>query len=238
MPSCRQRPRRKASVVPAVQICPARLWMNLFVSEDPSFPLWRAGAPLILASRSAGRRQVLAQAGLPFESRPAEVDERAIEKALGDVGADAVAAALARAKALAISAEAPGRLVIGADQVASCGDRLFGKPETLEKAAELLRFLSGRRHRLHSAIALARDGALVHETVAHADLDMRPLSETFIAAYLAAMGETALTTAGAYQVEGLGAHLFENVAGDHWTIMGLPLLPLIDALRRLGALVA
>lgn len=211
--------------------------MSPSVSDDPSFPLWRGGAPLILASRSAGRRQVLAQAGLPFESRPADVDERAIETSLGEVGADSVALALARAKALAVSAEAPGRLTLGADQVASCGARLFGKPESMEKAAALLRFLSGRRHRLHSAIALARDGALVHETVAHADLVVRSLSDDFIAAYLAAMGETALTTAGAYQVEGLGAHLFEEVSGDHWTIMGLPLLPLLDALRRIGAVI-
>ena len=96
---------------------------------SPAF--WRAGAPLILASRSAGRRQVLTQAGLPFEARPADVDERALESGLGDVGPDAVAAALARAKALAVGSAAPGRLVLGADQVASCGDRMFGKPETL-----------------------------------------------------------------------------------------------------------
>lgn len=199
---------------------------------------WRAGAPLILASKSAGRRQVLAQAGLPFEPRPADVDERAIESGLGDVGPDAVASALARAKALAVSAQAPGRLVVGADQVASCGDRIFGKPATLEDAAELLRFLSARRHRLHSALAVARDGAVLFETVAHADLTMRSLSDAFINDYLDVMGDTALTSAGAYQVEGLGAHLFESVAGDHWTIMGLPVLPLLDALRRFGALTA
>ncbi len=238
MPSCRQSPFRGATIVPAIPLYQPWLWMSRLVTQDTSFSLWRAGAPLILASKSAGRRQVLAQAGLPFESRPAEVEERAIEKALGDVGADQVAQALARAKALAVAAEAPGRLVLGADQVASCGARLFGKPENLEKAAELLRFLSGRRHRLHSAIALVRDGAVVYETVAHADLDMRPLSDAFIGVYLDAMGDAALTTAGAYQVEGLGAHLFEKVSGDHWTIMGLPILPLLDALRRIGALIA
>jgi septum formation protein len=175
---------------------------------------------------------------VPFEARPAHVDERAIEAGLGDVGPDAVAAALARAKALAVSKEAPGRLVLGADQVASCGERIFGKPETLEKAAELLRFLSARRHRLHSALALARDDAILFETVAHADLTMRALSDEFIDAYLEEIGETALTSAGAYQVEGLGAHVFESVSGDHWTIMGLPVLPLFDALRRFGALTA
>lgn len=214
---------------------PSRLWIGEPVT---SASLWRNDAPLILASKSAGRRQVLAQAGVPFEARPADVDERAIEAGLGDVGPDAVAAALARAKALAVSKEAPGRLVLGADQVASCGERIFGKPETLEKAAELLRFLSARRHRLHSALALARDDAILFETVAHADLTMRALSDEFIDAYLEEIGETALTSAGAYQVEGLGAHLFESVSGDHWTIMGLPVLPLFDALRRFGALTA
>ncbi|MGJ0508043.1 MAG: Maf family protein [Methylocystis sp.] len=208
------------------------------MSEAHSSSFWRAGAPLILASKSAGRRQALAQAGVPFESLPADVDERAIESRMGDVGADAIAAALARAKTLAVGAAAPGRLVLGADQAASCGERIFGKPETMENAAGLLRFLSGRRHRLHSAIALSRDGVILYETVAHADLTLRPLSDAFIDAYLEAMGETALTSAGAYQVEGLGAHLFDSVAGDHWTIMGLPMLPLLDALRRLGALMA
>jgi len=197
---------------------------------------WRADAPLILASRSAGRQAVLAQSGVPFEARPADVDERGIESRLGPVGADAVAHALARAKARAVSARSLGRLVLGADQVASCEDRIFGKPETMEQAAQLLRFLSGRRHRLHSAVALVRDGAIIFETVSHADLTMRDLSDGFIAAYLAAMGETALASAGAYQVEGLGAQLFSKVAGDHWTIMGLPILPVLDALRREGAL--
>ncbi len=206
------------------------------MSQDPDPVFWRAGAPLILASKSAGRRQVLAQAGLPFECRPVEVDERAIESDLGPAGADAIASTLARAKAAVASAVAPGRLALGADQVASCDGRIFGKPADMEEAAALLRFLSGRRHRLHSGLALMRDGGVIFETVAHADLTMRTLSEPFIAAYLAAMGETALTSAGAYQVEGLGAQLFSEVAGDHWTIMGLPILPLLDALRREGAL--
>lgn len=205
-------------------------------NRPPSF--WRIDKPLILASKSAGRRLVLAQAGLPFESRPADVDERAIESALGPVGADAVALALARAKACRVSAQVPGRLTLGADQVASCESRIFGKPENMRKAAELLRFLSGRRHRLHSALALARDGEILFETVSHADLTVRDLSDAFIAAYLDAMGETALTSAGAYQVEGLGAQLFSQVTGDHWTIMGLPILPLLEALRREGALLS
>lgn len=224
--------------VPAFPLFPPRLWIGQTVTRDPAAFFWRARAPLILASRSAGRQEVLAKAGLPFESRPADVKEREIEERLGPVGADAIALALARAKAGAVSAHAPGRLVLGADQVASCGNRIFGKPEDREKAAELLRFLSGRTHRLHSGLVLMRDGAALFETVAHADLTVRPLSDAFIDAYLNAMGETALTSAGAYQVEGLGAQLFEKVEGDHWTIMGLPILPLLVALREMGAVLS
>ncbi|MGD9657534.1 MAG: nucleoside triphosphate pyrophosphatase [Methylocystis sp.] len=206
------------------------------VSERSASPFWRESAPLILASKSAGRRQALLYSGVPFESIPADVDERAIESRLETADPDTIASALARAKALAISAK--GRLVLGADQVASCEGRIFGKPADMREAAALLRFLSGRRHRLHSAIALARDGAVIFETVAIADLVMRGLTEEFIAAYLAAVRETALTSAGAYQIEGLGAQLFSKVEGDHWTIMGLPLLELLEALRREGALLS
>ncbi len=197
---------------------------------------WRESAPLILASKSAGRRQALLHAGVPFEIIPANVDERAIESRLDGADADAIALALARAKALAISVK--GRLVLGADQVASCEGRIFGKPADMREAEALLRFLSGRRHRLHSAIALARAGAVVFATVGVADLTMRPLSEDFVASYLAAIGENALTSAGAYQIEGLGAQLFSKVEGDYWTIMGLPLLELLEALRREGALLS
>ncbi len=201
-------------------------------------PFWLIGDPPILASASAGRQMVLRQAGLPFEARPAAIDERAIESALGVVDADVVAATLARAKARAVSEHAGDRWIIGADQTASCEGRIFGKPATREKASELLRFLSGRRHRLHSAVVLVRSGAVVFETVAHADLEMRVLSEVFIEAYLDAMGDAALTSAGAYQVEGLGAQLFRRVAGDHWTIMGLPILPVLEALREAGAVLS
>jgi len=199
-------------------------------------PFWRESAPLILASKSAGRRQALLHSGVPFESIPADVDERTIESRLEEADADAIALALARAKALAIFAE--GRLVLGADQVASCEGRIFGKPADMKEAKALLRFLSGRRHRLHSAIALARDGVIIFETIGFADLTMRALSGEFIAAYLMAVGEHALTSAGAYQIEGVGAQLFSKVEGDHWTIMGLPLLSLLEALRREGALLS
>lgn len=206
------------------------------MTARPISTFWRESAPLILASKSAGRRQALLHSGVPFEIIPADVDERAIESRLDGADADAIASALALAKALAVSAD--GRLVLGADQVASCEGRIFGKPADMREAEALLRFLSGRRHRLHSAIALARDGVVVFATVGVADLTMRALSEDFIAAYLAAIGENALTSAGAYQIEGLGAQLFSRVEGDYWTIMGLPLLELLEALRREGALLS
>lgn len=199
-------------------------------------PFWRESTPLILASKSAGRRQALLHSGVPFEPISADVDERAIESRLEGADADAIALALARAKALAIAAK--GRLVLGADQVASCDGRIFGKPADMREAEALLRFLSGRRHRLHSAIALAREGAVIFETVERADLTMRGLSDDFIAAYLLEVGDAVLTSAGAYQIEGLGAQLFSKVEGDHWTIMGLPLLALLETLRREGALLS
>jgi septum formation protein len=202
--------------------------------------LWLDAAPLVLASKSVGRRMALAQAGLPFEAEPADIDERRIEAevAAAGGGADEVAARLARDKALAVSAVKPGALVLGADQVASCAGRRFGKPADRAAAAEQLRFLSGRPHRLHSAVALVRDGALVFETVAHADLTMRSVSDAFLARYLGLVGLEVTTSAGAYQIEGLGVHLFERIDGDHWTILGLPLLPVLEALRREGALLA
>ncbi|MBM3550178.1 MAG: septum formation inhibitor Maf [Alphaproteobacteria bacterium] len=206
------------------------------VTIGSTSPFWRESAPLILASKSAGRRQALLHSGVPFESMAADVDERAIESRLATVDADAIASTLARAKALAVSAK--GRLVLGADQMASCEGRIFGKPADRREAEALLRFLSGRRHRLHSAIALVRDGAVIFETVGVAYLTMRELSDAFIAAYLTAVGDNALTSAGAYQIEGLGAQLFSTVEGDHWTIMGLPLLALLEALRREGALLS
>lgn len=197
---------------------------------------WRLPQPLVLASASAGRQHVLREADIPFQAIPADVDERAIEASLGSRDPDMIAQALARAKAAAVAVRAPGRFVLGADQVASCEGRLFGKPESMAAAADLLRFLSARRHRLHSAVALLRDGDCILETVAHADIEMRALSESFIARYLDVVGDRALASAGAYQVEGAGAHLFAAVLGDHWTIMGLPLLPVLECLRREGAL--
>ena len=199
---------------------------------------WLLSQPLLLASRSVGRGLALSQAAIPFEVVPAEIDERAIEAEVirAGGGADAVVLALSRAKALEISQAHPGRLVVGADQVGSLDGQIFGKPADLPAAKCQLAALSGRLHRLHSGVALARDDKLLFEAVVHADLSMRRLDEAFLDAYLAAVGDLALKCAGAYQIEGLGAQLFEKIAGDHWTILGLPLLELLSALRREGAL--
>jgi len=207
------------------------------VSFDRSAALWLHAEPLILASKSKGRRAALEQIGAPFLVHPAEIDERTVEAEVVAAGgdADAVAARLARDKAKIVSLGRPGALVLGADQVASCEGRRFGKPHTVAAAGEQLRFLSGRTHRLHSAVAITRDGVLLFETVAHADLTMRAFSDHFLAAYLDIVAEEATTSAGAYQIEGLGVHLFERIVGDHWTIIGLPLLPVLEALRREGA---
>ncbi|CAN2534945.1 7-methyl-GTP+pyrophosphatase [Methylocapsa aurea] len=210
------------------------------MSFDRSRPFWLDAQPLILASKSEGRRLALEQTGAPFLVHPAEIDERAVEAEVVAAGgdADAVAARLARDKARTVSSALPGALVLGADQVASCEGRRFGKPASVADAGAQLRFLSGRTHRLHSAAAIARDGALLFETVAHADLTMRLVSDEFLAGYLDHVAEAATTSAGAYQIEGLGVHLFERIVGDHWTIIGLPLLPVLAALRREGALLS
>ncbi len=206
--------------------------------SSPSGQFWLDPHPLILASKSAGRRLALRQTGIPFIVAPARVDERGIERRVQAEGGgpDAVVSMLARAKALAVSSDNPRSLVLGADQAASCEGRLFGKPASLADAKRQLTFLAGRTHRLHSGLALARGGVPLFETVAHADLRMRRLGDEFLDAYLAAAGDAVLSCAGAYEVEGLGVHLFSDIVGDHWTIMGLPLLPLLDALRREGAL--
>jgi septum formation protein len=212
--------------------------MNELNGNESPFGLWRAERPLVLASKSLGRRLVLRQTGIPFIARPVDLDERRLEREVLEAGGgvDGVVLALACAKARAVSIMEPDAYVLGADQAASCEGRLFGKPGSLEAAAAQLRFLSGRSHSLHSGLALARGGKILFETVGYASLAMRELSNDFIDAYLAETRESALESAGAYQIEGLGAHLFTAVEGDHWTILGLPLLPALEALRHEGAL--
>jgi nucleoside triphosphate pyrophosphatase len=198
--------------------------------------LWLAGEPLVLASKSAGRQALLHAAGVPFDVHPAQIDERAVERAAGMKGAAEVASLLARAKAADVAARMPGRLVLGADQTLALGSRRFSKPADRADAREQLRALSGRTHELHSAIALLRDDRLLFAHIDVARLTMRALSENFLDRYLDAMGDAVTQSVGAYQLEGLGVHLFERIDGDHSSILGLPLLPLVTYLRRAGNL--
>ena len=193
--------------------------------------LWRGKSPLILATQSRVRQMLLANAGLDFEAVPAEIDERGMQQSSGLTSPGDVAALLAREKARAVSGRRPGQFVVGADQTLALGTRLFSKPAGRAQAAEQLRALAGNRHELHSAVAVARDGKILFETVSVAGMTMRPLTGAEIEAYLNAAGETVTSSVGAYQLEGLGVHLFERIEGDHFTILGLPLLQLLAFLR-------
>jgi septum formation protein len=197
-------------------------------------PLWIADQPLVLASKSDVRGKILAAAGLRFEIRPAQIDERAAESKAGLTDAAGAARHLAHAKAAAVAANLPGRLVLGADQTLTRGNRRFGKPADRAAAAAQLRSLRGRTHELHSAIALVRDGKALFGHVDSAHLTMRDFSDAFLEDYLDMVGETARTSVGAYQLEGVGIQLFERVDGDYFTILGLPLLPLLAFLRQNG----
>ncbi len=200
--------------------------------------LWLDLDPLVLASKSAARRALLDGAGIPVLVEPATLDERAVERPLLEAAAapGAVALHLARAKALAVGSGRPGALVLGCDQTLSLGLTAFHKPASPAAAARQLEALAGRTHQLNSALVLVRNGAVLFETVEVARLTMRALDPPFIARYLDAAGPAALGSVGAYQLEGLGIHLFERVEGDQPTVMGLPLLPLLRALRALGAM--
>ena len=194
--------------------------------------------PLILASSSPFRRMLMENAGLHFQAIAADIDERAIEAPLERDGAgpDAVALVLAKAKAKEVSDRYAGSLVIGSDQTMSLGSQVFHKPRTMADAENHLRTLSGQTHRLNSAIALARNGDIIWEHVAHADLTMRELPADFIHRHLTRVGEKALSSVGAYQLEGEGIQLFSKIEGDYFTIVGLPMLPLLQQLLELGAI--
>jgi septum formation protein len=194
--------------------------------------VWRGNHPLILASQSRARQMLLGNAGISFEAVPADIDERAVQKNSGLTSPGEIAGLLACEKALSVASKNPGRHVIGADQTLALGERLFSKPSGRAQAAEQLRLLAGNSHALHSAVAVARDGKIVFADVSIATMTMRHLSDSEISAYLDAAGEAVTTSVGAYQLEGLGVHLFERIEGDHFTILGLPLLPLLEFLRR------
>jgi septum formation protein len=193
--------------------------------------LWLGKEPLVLASQSKARQTLLAHAGIEFESDPADIDERAIQASSGLSAPSDIAKLLAREKAISVSIRRPTRYVVGADQTLALRARIFNKPAGRAQAADQLRALAGHCHELHAAVAVACDGKLLFEHVSIARMTVRPLRDAEIENYLEAAGDAVTTTVGAYQVEGLGVHLFEHIEGDHFTILGLPLLPLLAFLR-------
>lgn len=199
-------------------------------------PLWLAANPLVLASKSKIRRSLLVAAGIPIEVRPAELDERAVETSAPSDAPDTIAAHLAREKAQFAGRSNPGRLVLGADQVLALDGKRFTKPPDRAAAMAQLQLLSGRTHSLHSAVACVQNGRVVFEHVSVARLTMRTLSERFLEAYLDVAGDSAMESVGAYQLEGFGSQLFAGVNGDYFAILGLPLLEVLEFLRRHGCL--
>ncbi|CAN5551142.1 Maf family nucleotide pyrophosphatase [soil metagenome] len=193
--------------------------------------VWRAHQPLILASQSTARKMLLKNTGIPFDAIPADIDERGVQQKSGLTKPGEIAALLAEHKAAYVSNRNPGRHVVGADQTLALGERLFSKPSGRDDAVAHLRALAGQTHTLYSAIAVACDGATLFSEISVAHMTMRKLDDAAIDAYLDAAGETVTSSVGAYQLEGLGVHLFELIEGDHFTILGLPLLPLLKFLR-------
>jgi nucleoside triphosphate pyrophosphatase len=193
--------------------------------------------PLILASASKSRARLLEAAGLSFIVEPPGLDEAAMRQAVsGELTPHDVAEVLARAKAEAVSDLARKAYVIGADQVLACGETVFSKPDSMEAARRQLLDLSGKKHTLHTAVAVATNGETIWTETTVATLTMRKLSPAFIGRYLAAAGEEVLSSVGAYQIESLGVQLFEAIDGDYFSILGLPLIPLLDTLRREGVI--
>lgn len=201
-------------------------------------PLQSEVPALVLATASSARRAVLAAAGLRFTAEAAAVDEAAIKESARAEGipADDAALMLSDAKAARVLRRHPEALVIGADQMLVLGERWFDKPEDMAGARAHLQALRGQRHVLVTAMVAWRGGARVWQHVAKPTLTMRDFSDAFLEAYLAAEGETILSSVGAYRLEGLGPHLFSRIEGEHSAILGLPLLPLLDFLRGHGVL--
>jgi septum formation protein len=201
-------------------------------------PLWLAAEPLVLASGSAIRHALLRDAGVPVEIQPADIDERTIEQRSAARDAGELAALLAREKAQTIAARLPGRLVLGADQTLALGERRFSKPTDRASAREQLEALRGRTHELHTAIALVREDKVLFEHREVARLTMRAFSDRFLEAYLDAMGASVTASVGGYQLERAGIQLFERIEGDHFVILGLPLMALLQYIRQAGWLAA
>lgn len=196
---------------------------------------------LILASASAGRAGILWSAGLHFRQLSAEIDERLLEAdaaSAGEVDAGKLALMLAAAKARDVSAREPEALVIGADQLMECDGRLYHKPATVEAARRQLIQLRGKTHSLNAGLCVAQGGTVHWRHLGRAHMTMRDFSDGFLDAYCRSESETLLRTVGVYRIEGAGIQLFSNIEGDHFTIIGLPLLPLLDYLREIGWLAA
>jgi nucleoside triphosphate pyrophosphatase len=198
--------------------------------------LWLGARPLVLASKSESRHAILHAAGIPHEVDPAGIDERLVEQGAAVRQACEAAELLAREKALAVSARHPGALVVGADQTLAVGERRFSKPTDRETARMQLALLRHQTHELHSAMAVARDNLVLFAHREVARLTMREFSEAFLDAYLDSVGNAATASVGGYQLEKSGIQLFERVEGDHFVILGLPLLALLQFLRREGLL--
>lgn len=201
--------------------------------------LWR-GEPLVLASKSAPRRALLEAAGIALAIDPADIDERAAEAASPREAATPEGAALllARAKAFETAKRNRTRIVLGADQTLALGNERFSKPKSREAARAQLRKFSGKTHALHSGVALVCDGKVLFETVSSAHLTMHDFSDAFLDAYLDEAGDRVMQSVGAYQLESVGVNLFEKIEGDHFTILGMPLLPLLAYFRSSGMIVS
>jgi septum formation protein len=193
---------------------------------------------LILASTSRIRSELLTGAGLMFETLRPEVDENALKVSARGLAPGELAQSLAASKAVSVANRRPEAMVIGADQVLNLEGRIFDKPGSREEARDHLLRLRGRSHMLETAICCAKRGDTLWQHLGRAKLTMRSFSDEFLDRYLDRIGPEALTSVGAYKLEGLGAQLFEAIDGDYFTILGLPLLPLLDFLRRQGALAA
>jgi len=191
---------------------------------------------IVLASQSASRKAMLDAAGIAYEARSSDVDEGAIKRELIGVPGGDVATILAEAKALPVSVSAPGKLVLGGDSLVEVGGRQFDKPVSREQAAEHLRFFSGQRMNLHSAAVLVRDGMTVWRHCETARLDVRQLSDSFIDSYLDREWPAVSSCVGVFRIEALGVQLFERIEGSHFTVLGMPLLAVLAALRAQGEL--
>ncbi|MDB5641803.1 MAG: Maf family protein [Hyphomicrobiales bacterium] len=203
-------------------------------------PLWKLDQPILLASTSPTRLQLLQSAAIPVEVRSPDVDERAVEAELQrqNLSPDAIALELATAKGAQVSRQLSDRLVVAADQTLALGARQYHKPKNIDDGREQLLSLSGKTHALHSAVVCFRGGERLFAHVETARLTMRPFGPAFLEAYMSVAGDTVLRSVGGYQLEGFGVHLFERIEGDHSTILGLPLMPLLAYLRSAGAVEA